>query len=663
MMTCKYAIISCLSIMAIILFGACTDDSLQDEAFVDSTDNIPSDAIRLDGSEQTYDLTRDANGKSIKSITIDKGDFASPLTHNEVYLEQNDDEGWRVATITANFSDGSKRTYHLAQAAISRAETVNNFVRHHGVGYSYDGVNGGYCDLTSIRCQVLNRAVIQALYDDNDDIDDNLYREEENSITDHTYNKYTSIEDYVQRNHFSASINAKLIVFKGDAQAAINAFEQGTLETYIYQENVNVPKVNYRIEVGNIRSYVDKYPNLLTSSFRKAIKNLNATKDNDTYAVEEFVNTYGTHIVNSTTLGAKLSIEVQVEAKKFNSLIGKNLNYDVSFSKLWNRQYSSEEIIRIDSVFKDCKCRVDALGGDLSMLNGIINMTEFDDGTVSDLGNVVNKWEESVIYDTKNLAESNVELTDMEIIPIWELIADSKTSDRVRAYIEGNAELMQQLLGNRNFVNTSFCINPQNVTCKIGGVKQTFNNPDVVDMICAHRHVATICKEIVPELDKKEKVWVAYPIYEGYVKLDKGLCIYGDSAYRVSWYADKFTVKGIGKAPMDGTVYMNLGEIEPTKASNLTYQTAYPILGCERPGGIDINGNIAGSMVTVKKHFGQFYLGDTKRYDNLPNWSYVNSLPSEQTNYSSYIGNEWCNRMVRNDDYTYIYNPKEVSYE
>lgn len=650
---------STVTVMALCLslFSSCADELNGDDTATSAT-SASTEAIVLDGSDQEYELPTGSDSQRPVSVTVVEGDFVTPLSDGRVYLEQNDDGCVRTASIKACFANGEEQAYELAQQPASRVSGINSFVRHHGVGYSYDGIEGKYCDMNSLRSQVLNRAV---LYKVDNEVFDDLYTE--NLINESETKSYyaTSVEDYVQRNNFTATAEAKIAVFSGDISATLSTFEKGTKETYILHEERQVPKVEYSVYADNIRYYINKYPSLLTSSFRQAISNLKAAGAGDTYAVAEFVGIYGTHVVTEAQLGAKVSIDVQVEKKKFQTLIGKKLDYGLAFTALWNRKYSSEETQKIDSVLNNSRCRVSVLGGDVSLLGGVADMTTF--GNVSTTDGMLDEWEESIEYDSDDLEHSNVELTDMEITPIWKFIPDEDVSDMVEAYITGNASLMLKMLGYRNFTNTSFNAAPESVTCKIGGVSQTFRNPDVVDIICANHHVATVCKELVPEISKEKKVWVAYPIYDGYVKLTNGLCLHNGAAYRVDWHSDKFTVDSIGEAPADGIIYMSLGELELAKSENLTYQTSHAILGCERPGGIDINGNLAGSMVKVKKHFGHFYLENTNKYDNLPNWSYVKTLPSEQANYKDYIGNEWRNRMVRNDDYVYIYNPKEASYE
>ena len=48
----------------------------------------------------------------------------------------------------------------------SRAEDASSkhaFLRHFGVGYSYDAVRGSYCEWNDLRCQIINRSELARL--------------------------------------------------------------------------------------------------------------------------------------------------------------------------------------------------------------------------------------------------------------------------------------------------------------------------------------------------------------------------------------------------------------------------------------------------------------------------------------------------------------------
>lgn len=647
-----------------LLLMACQD--------IDLTQGISEDDLAaacdvvIDGLDQTVALPHGGTG-SVVDVEVEDGDFLTALPGGRLYAEQNDDGELRQGTIRVQLSDGSTRRLTLGQRAATRADVQSkkSFYRHHALGYSYDAVYGNYCDLKYVRCQVLNRAIIEAV----DTLEvESIFNEDYLHDNHYSSSVSTSVVDYVQNCNFVAGADAKIaLIAGGTVKGFCHIFEDGTEDNYILHDERELQRAKYTLQIIDLQSLVQKHPSLLTSSFRKAIEKLAATKVDDWKAVDDFINIYGTHVVSSATLGARLTVDVQVKTNQFDTREGDSLMADATIATLFKLSHTSSSQTKNYQILRDCKCHVEAIGGDVSALDKLVSRTFFSNDDIDSL--MLTTWENSVKFDGKDIANSNVELMDMKVWPIWELVPDKSVADRLQARIQADAAIMLQLLGNRNFLNAKFPYPISSVTCRIGNQKnQKFDNPAVTDVIVDGRHVATVCRELVPAIDKKEYVQVAYPIYEGRVKLTNGLCVHGGKTYSVDWRNGYFKVNEVdGLTTSDGYMYLTGGVLTTSSFDGVDYQTGHLVLGCERPGGIAINGSLAGIMVKVQKHFGHFYLADDKtNYGNLPNWSYVTSAPAEasEEDYKDYFPQgAWQNRMVRDNSYVYIFNTTELGYE
>ena len=512
---------------------------------------------------------------------------------------------------------------------------------------------------------MLNRAILEAV----DTLEVNgIFNEEYLHDSYFSSSVSTSVVDYVQNCNFVANAEAKIaVILGGEVKGICHIFEDGTEDSYILHDERELPRARYTLQIGELQSLVQKYPSLLTSSFRKAVDKLAATNVDDWKAVDDFINIYGTHVVNAATLGARLTVDVQVKTNKFDTREADSLMAEATIATLFKLSHTSESQTKNYQILRDCKCHVEAIGGDVSTLDKLVSRTFFSNEDID--SEMLTTWEESVRFDGEDIANSNVEMTAMKVWPIWELVPDKSVANRLQARIQADAAIMLQLLGNRNFLNAKFPYPISSVTCRIGNQRhQKFDNPAVTDVIVDGRHVATVCREMVPAISKTDYVQVAYPIYEGRVKLTDGLCVHDGKTYSVDWRNDHFKVNEVdGLTTEDGYLYLTGGVLSTSSFDNVDYQTGHLVLGCERPGGIDINGSLAGDMVKVQKHFGHFYLVDDKSYyGNLPNWSYVTSAPAEaaEVDYRDYFPQgEWQNRMVRDNSYVYIFNTTELGYE
>lgn len=644
-------------VASLALCVACHDDNRPLQTSWEGI--LPGDDWVVDGMDGTYDLP--VEGRAV-AVAVEEGDFLMPLDGGRIYLERNDEPASRKARLSVRMADGDTCSLSLLQQPslyASAEKKSRNFYRHHGLGYSYNAVSGKYCNLSDVKCQLLNRAVLDQV--EEKEVDQLLFIDYKNDFR-ARHELATSVVKYIQNTNFESSVNGRVILYSGSASSTCSVFEDGTIDTYIFREEEVMPKAQYQLEVEAVKSYIDKYPRLLTSSFRRAVERLAATSNDNMYAVDSFITTYGTHMVTHTELGSKLVLEVQVETHKFNTIEQEKAISQHALATMFKKVQTDESTQKTYQILRNSRCRMEVIGGDLDLMADAVLKTTYDNEHLSE--ETLDKWRKSVRFDDDDLENSNVELTDMSVMPIWELIPDENVAKRVEARVMGNAAAMQELLGNRNFINTSFPAHPTTVTCRIGNKKnQQFSNPDVVDVISANRHVATVCREYVPEITSKEKVFVAYPIYEGRVKLTDGLCIYGGKVYNVAWKYNRFYVEEAGDAKNADMIYMNGGVLTTEQYGHVNYQQSHLIVGCERPGGIAIDGSLAGEMVKVQKHFGHFYLVNRNNYTNLPGWSYVEDLPVERDNYQTYIGNEWKARMVRNDNYVYNYNVTEIGYE
>ena len=647
-----------------LLLAACQDiDITQD---ISEDDLVAACDVVIDGLDQTVALPLTGTG-SVVDVEVEDGDFLTVLRGGRLYAEQNDDGQLRQGTIRVQLSDGSSQRLTLGQRAATRAEVQSqkSFYRHHALGYSYDAVYGNYCDLNYVRCQVLNRAVIEAV----DTLEvESIFTEDYLHDMHASSSVSTSVVDYVQNCNFVANAKAKIaLIGSGEVKGFCHIFEDGIEDSYILHNERELTRAKYTLQIGDLQVLVQKYPSLLTSSFRKSIEKLAATPVDDWKAVDDFINIYGTHVVNSATLGARLTVDVQVKTNKFVTKEEESLLADATIATLFKASISTDAADKNYQILRNCKCHVEAIGGDVSMLDKLVSRTFFSNEDLDSL--LLNNWIASVKFDGNDIANSNVEMTDMKVWPIWELVPDKGVANRLQARIQADAAIMLQLLGNRNFLNAKFTYPISSVTCRIGNQKnQKFDNPAVTDVIVDGRHVATVCRELVPAIDKKEYVQVAYPIYEGRVKLTNGLCVYGGKTYSVDWRNNYFKVKVVEEQTMsDGNLYLTGGVLTTASFDQVDYQEGHLVLGCERPGGIGIDGKLAGEMVKVQKHFGHFYLADDKnRYDNLPNWSYMTAAPAEamDVSYKDYFKNgTWQNRMVRDNTYVYVFNTTELGYE
>lgn len=528
--------------------------------------------------------------------------------------------------------------------------TVSDFRRSYGVGFSYDGIWGERCNLRDIHSRVLN---LEAIRNWENEADWHLPLFDSNAESDFTYEVTTaySQSNYVQSTVARASAKAQMIIFKGEFAGRLTLWEGGRVNDFHCSVIYRSPTMKMALKKGNLRSLIRQgNTDLLTPNFREAIAWIGKNPIDAT--VDSFLVCYGSHVVTSSKVGGSLEIEMTMKRDSLLDVISNEVIVSAVVDYLLKAKLEYEDIKKELYLLNSADCSITVKGGDLSAIPNELLHFRFGDRPL--LSQYVNRWVESLNYNSTNYIDNNLEMTDMEVTPIWEFIPDDFVANLVKMRVEGTAKELILSNGYQNFTNTSFQL-PESVTCQMGGQSTTFNQPAVCNVLAAGRYVATICREQIdlPEVGMKE-VQVVYPIYNQQVNLSCGYTTYGDAAYNVCWLKGNCTVEKdtVNTPSPDGTIYMTYGVPGSVQFANVKYQPCYTVIGYEWPLSITKEGMVDMSKpyYLTYKNGADFLLRTTDdqeqsgNLEGLPNWTFRDG------------------RMVRNKEYYYYWNPNEVSY-
>lgn len=659
--------------ICMLFLVACNDDRLTEE-------DLPSapveDAIRISGKETEVQLP--VAVADIAHVEVSE-DFAMLLTDSlylRLYMEENADDAARTVELRLTLKDGSSRILCYRQNTHTAADkrSMQDFSRTYGVGFSYNAVTGEYCNLYDVKSQILNLNELRKL---EKETSETLFFTDEKRELSTSVESSSSLVEYIQHTFFGGSIGADLFLFKGEYKRQMSVAEQGFRNSIYTKATLRKPVARAWLDYLSLEALLEGKPDspVLTRSFRNAINRLELNHSFE--EVDAFINKFGSHYICSAQLGGGLDLVYKINYDKFRTHAEEKELSEVDilgfFKSHGDAQLSQDDL----KILATANCKLSVRGGNASLLNTAVMTPSFNNPKIG--FDQYEAWANSLRYDESNPIHNNVEMTDMEVIPIWNLIQNPIVADIVRIRIEGTAKEMIDVFGDFNFINTSFDIYDVKVHCGLGGKWDEYQSASMTNIIVGNRYVASVCLEWVPEIDDFFPVRVAYPIYEQQLDLTAGLCIYNGKAYQVAWKYNQFEVKEIGSA--SSTVYMNNGMLEVKSKQGVNYLPAHPVLGYEWPGSILPNGklNPKSTWYRVFKVFGNFYIdtpNDVKGALALPNWHYTETIPFLKEPYASFIQKAdfsfmWVdssltgvdglkNRMLRNDDYYYYWNKLEL---
>ena len=556
-------------------------------------------------------------------------------------------------------------------------EMEDAMLRSHGVGFSFNAVNGTKCNVGDVRCQIFDMAGLQR---------DGTYSEEWIAKTKTRFFTSHNEAEYLQQTKVTGELSGDMLLYKESYKSAKTFLEKGTEETVRFTSEFDVQELAKRIDTNVLSDYgPDMLTGVLSPNFLYALRRIEATDVSNVAVVDSFVNIFGTHVIIEAMVGGRLSMDIMASRKLFKTYASEKTVSDKSlnlFFKVLEATVTEEDRKFMKGVLENSELSMSVKGGDVTLLGAIVADPNPDN--VTDNTALLGAWENTVSYNASDPWSSRCEMLDMEVAPIWEFVPDPVTAMRIKTRIQADAPSMQQLYGNRNFVSVRIDTNPQTVTTVLGGKAVTVTDPWVTDIVAANRKVATVCKEWVPEIDPSHSVRVVYPIYENKFQGASGVCLYGGKAYSVRWLYDRFVVEELDGDTDGRTLYLNFGYLGTQPVDGITYATGKATLGYEWPGSLTVDGTLSGRpYYETRKFLDRFYIDTASSFDNLPNWSYLKKDGlSEYMNdtYGDMLGvnmpyglagivvkgrdgiSNLSERMVRNEDYTYYINSTEIKY-
>lgn len=527
-------------------------------------------------------------------------------------------------------------------------ETRSQFLRNFGVGYSYDAVRGSYCDWQDIRCQVLNRSYLEQMQDYTGEQFVSMRRGQTIDIK--AQFDY-SLRDYIANVALNLNEEVDLGLYKKDKRRRQNFIEDGVQEKFFYSHEEKITMVRCNVGYATVLNMYRKNPQMLTLSFRNAIEHLKQSDASNIAAVDSFIKVYGTHVVVSASLGASLRIDLKNDMWRW---------YANSKDEEWTSQEFLEMIQKNNghtstehtySWTEHSRLNVTARGGDQSSLTSLLGEHRADGSRTFSLDGI-SAWRTSLNYNPTDELNSNVEMIDMKVVPIWDFaeVIDQTVAQRIKAAVLQDAALQQQLLGDKNFFNTKFAMRHPSVSCqwrKATNTWQTYtrqdtdSNPTVVNIVSGGRHVASVCHEKIDG----QRLWVCYPIYEGKLNQACGLGVADDgTCYDVRWIDGTCTLTERSTTASD-TFYVNGGKVDVEAQEGVSYAQAYAMPYVELSGGVTVGGGYqSADAYDVSKVGATFEL----------------TAPTGLTDIVGFTESNGSGLYRRNDTYTYIYNPNEV---
>ena len=342
-----------------------------------------------------------------------------------IYLEQNDAEQTRHATVTITFDDKERSTLKVQITQRIPSENGTAYVdlpKNFGLGWGYD-MKADIADVSGLRGQIFNGADLNRKYGE-----DAIYVN--NSTGSDLYMASGNSHEEMQ-NNMGATFAGSADILIASAKVSVeysNQIKEKKDRRYVWCRTTKAVKMagfGYPVDMAN-KSLV-RY--CTTQAFRDAV---------NTDSPEDIVRKFGTHLVTTAELGGKLDyyFTVSQTVKTEVERIITHINVKVLFIK---KSWTEVDEKTWTEIKRDFQARYQVTGGGQigQTLNAKLKACgeqniPLDDPTLFE------KWD-ACFVNPNTANPDNLTMIACNVIPIWEVIEtiNANKAKAIEEYVMG----------------------------------------------------------------------------------------------------------------------------------------------------------------------------------------------------------------------------------
>lgn len=424
-------------------------------------------------------------------------------------------------------------------------------LRSYGVGYGYDAF-GEYASYNSVRDQIISLPALRR------------YENEHHSayiIDDHSPDLTTSILEGTDSEMLLKSLSAQaglgIDIGFFQAHAKVGYASSDLKQNYYSFCTImnNVKLASRHIDPLTFIEIVRKDETVLTEGFRSLVKKIgDAVRQNNMLNAQEYTDDlfriYGTHLIYHADLGGRLEFCSTFERAALDSKTKLSAAAEVTFLKTCGFKVEAGQENTYSQIQNRQSNSLYVKGGDVACTSEILNS---ETGVLAD--GVVDRWYKSVKVDFNDSKNSNVELIDFKLYPIYQLIDDEDAAALVAHTMDAQVEYENSIFPkayNRLYTSIATDLLVELLDSGDRNVKKVNTENQIA---------GEVVREEFSLNGKRYQLVSFYPTIAGEV-LHEGFAADKDSLYLILWKSNQCSLKPIARIQDVPTIYNNDGELD-----------------------------------------------------------------------------------------------------
>lgn len=325
---------------------------------------------------------------------------------------------------------------------------------------------------------------------------------------------------------------------KRNCDKAVECHETGEITQQNFGYGSTVKAVAARvIDLGALQNLKETGKLPLTQEFRTAcIRLADKHGEERSRAIEQLLTTYGTHIVVGTTLGGRIDYTFTMQQQSsadYEKEMHEEIDYTMGRLAADDR---SPDYAHAVTSSKRLDGAIHVVGGSPAERRRLQDDIAQLENTSALPPEHIIAWLASIGYEERPAYSENLDVVHLELYPIWNLVADNLRADFINATLRlterSDCQMEKRLLGTDLYTIdldrlglTAFADNdPQASLCRLLYLKTGKE----------HTPVLEVCSEYVPHIRTDARVLVAYPVYDGRIRMTQGIFL-GDGIHQPAY--------------------------------------------------------------------------------------------------------------------------------
>ncbi len=533
----KATLLLAMALAMLMSMSSCHDDSLSESDWTVTWSDGTNEAV-IDIYGRYYSLYSTFKGETDSTLTLTCDADWLQLQHNnlpadgiiQLLATANENGAARTADIVVRSQKHPDHdvTLHVRQRGLSEDRTNDDDnadpISDYRVGWGFNAFDE-YKSLNSLRGKIIDPVKLERF---DSDTTFNSMQEAMRSLETFQVTSAWSLQEMSMKLTKEMTTQTDVLFVKKTTKRFTEINKNSSRESACSYARLQKTVATRSMDEGAIRYLIGEKPedelpftNAFLRAQQKVLQSSGAQREE---AIRQLIDTYGTHVIISASVGCKMDLCLTFEKSS-------DYEFQKETEETSKKVFGRSKKMMTEKVSEHLNCdltnsnSIQVSGGSTETRERLIKaIRSLTDINVLD-GELVILWLNSVTASDLNDAQrrKDLDVVDFRFMPIWDLFADTQAKADVLTYVIDMSHRSDCDFTDRELGIDNYHIDLSNRSLSNFSTDQNASLVRLVRLGSDNTPILEICEEYVPKIRTDKRVVVYYPILEGRTNIGQGL--------------------------------------------------------------------------------------------------------------------------------------------